>query len=50
MKNIITRSMSGIVYVALIVCALLAGPDWFMSLTALFALLGVLEFQKLTDG
>lgn len=49
MKNIVTRSISGIIYVALIICALLAGPDWFMALATLFALLAVLEFQKLTD-
>lgn len=48
MKNIITRSLSGIVYVALIVCSLLAGANWFTALMALFALLAVREFQMLT--
>ena len=48
MKNIVTRSLSGIVYVALIVCALLAGATWFAALMALFALLAVREFQMLT--
>lgn len=48
MKNIVTRSLSGIVYVALIVCALLAGVNWFTALMALFALLAVREFQMLT--
>ena len=48
MKNIVTRSLSGIVYVALIVCALLAGSNWFTTLMALFALLAVREFQMLT--
>lgn len=48
MKNIVTRSLSGIVYVGLIVGALLAGANWFMALMALFALLAVREFQMLT--
>ena len=48
MKNIVTRTISGIVYVALIVCALLAGANWFTALMALFALLAVREFQMLT--
>lgn len=50
MKNIVTRSLSGIVYIALIVGAILAGPDWFMALMALFTLLAVREFQMLTKG
>lgn len=50
MKNIVTRSLSGVVYVALIVAALLAGPNWFMGLMALFALLAVREFQSLTSA
>lgn len=48
MKNIVTRTISGIVYIALIVCALLAGANWFSALMALFALLAVREFQILT--
>lgn len=48
MKNIITRSISGIIYVALIVGALTAGPDWFLALTMVFTLLAMLEFQSLT--
>ena len=47
MKNIVTRSLSGVVYVALIVVALLAGPYWFMALMAIFALLAVREFKTL---
>lgn len=50
MKNIVTRSLSGVVYVALIVAALLAGSYWFMGLMALFALLAMREFQMLTSG
>lgn len=50
MKNIVTRSLSGVVYVALIVAALLAGTYWFMALMALFAMLAVREFQTLTSS
>lgn len=50
MKNIVTRSLSGIVYVALIVCALLLGPDWFMWLGAVFCLVAMYEFQQLTGS
>lgn len=50
MKNIVTRSLSGVVYVALIVCALLLGPDWFMWLGALFCLIAIYEFQQLTGS
>lgn len=47
MKNLIVRSISGIVYVALIVGAIFAGFNYFGCLMGLFALLGVLEFQRL---
>lgn len=50
MKNLITRSISGLVYIALIISALLAGPYWFAALTALFAFLAVSEFLTLTCG
>ncbi len=47
MKNIVTRSMSGIVYVALIVACVLLGNPWFMLLTALFTVLAMAEFQHI---
>ncbi len=47
MKNLIVRSISGIIYVALIVGAIFAGFDYFGALMGLFALLGVVEFQRL---
>lgn len=50
MKNIVTRSISGIIYVGLIVGALLAGSIWFTALCVLFCLLAMLEFQKLTSS
>ncbi len=48
MNNIIKRSLSGIVYIALIVGAILAGSWWFYSLTLLLTLLAVYEYQQLT--
>lgn len=50
MKNIVTRSISGIIYVGLIVGALFAGSIWFTALCVLFCLLAMLEFQKLTSA
>lgn len=48
MKNIVTRSLSGVVYVALIVSTLLLGSDWFMWLGGLFCIVAMYEFQRLT--
>lgn len=47
MKNMAVRALSGAVYVALIVGALLAKPIWFTVLMAVFALLAVIELEKL---
>ena len=49
MKNIIIRSLSGAVYVALIVCSIIfADGLYFPVLCAFFAAVGVWEFQKMT--
>ena len=45
MKNIVTRSLSGIVYIALIVGSILGGGNYFNALCVAFALLAVWEFQ-----
>lgn len=51
MKNIIVRSLSGAVYVALIVCSILFGGGWaFPVLCSVFAFIGILEFQKMTQN
>lgn len=51
MKNIIVRSLSGAVYVALIVCSILFGGGWaFPALCSVFAFIGILEFQKMTQS
>lgn len=49
MKNVITRSLSGIVYIALIVGAILGGIGWLSGLAVLFAVFGVYEMRKLTS-
>lgn len=45
MKNIVTRSLSGTVYIALIVGSILGGGNYFNALCVAFALLAVWEFQ-----
>ena len=42
--------MSGIIYVALIVGAILAGGLWFYALASLLAVLAVVEFEKILDS
>ena len=50
MKKLITRAISGSIYVALIVVALLSGCPWaFLTLFALFTILGVNEFHNLVN-
>lgn len=48
MKNIVTRSLSGIVYVAVIVAATLAGGWWFYALTLALVITGLTEYHSLT--
>ncbi len=50
MKNVIVRSLSGIVYIALILAGIFCGKIAFLALTTVFALLGVIEFQNITMG
>ena len=50
MNNLVLRSISGIVYVSIIIVSLIT-TDWaFGSLCLLFAALGVLEFGKLCNN
>lgn len=49
MKNLITRTLTGIVYVALIVGAVLAGGWWIVALLALFSALAMNEFYGLAN-
>lgn len=48
LKNVIIRSISGAVYVGLLVGAVLSGGVWIILLTSLLALLGVFEFITMT--
>lgn len=50
MKNLVLRSVSGIVYVALIVGALVGGLVWSTALFSIFCVLAMLEFQRITMG
>lgn len=50
MKNLIVRSLSGAVYVALIVCSILFGGYWaFPALCCVFTFIGIMEFQKMAQ-
>ncbi len=49
MKGLITRTLSGIVYVAVIVCGLLLGPQVFIAFLELLALLALAEFYGLVN-
>lgn len=44
MKNVIIRSISGIVYVGLLVGCVLAGGAWFLTILSVFAVLGIHEY------
>lgn len=48
MKNLITRSLSGIVYIAVIVAAIFLGPDWTAGLMAVFGALAIYEYHRMT--
>lgn len=48
-KNIITRSISGTVYVGVLVGAILSGGVWLTLLTSVFAMVGVYEFIAMTS-
>lgn len=48
MKNLLTRALSGAVYVALICASVLAGGWWFTALFTLFSLLAIVEFTRLS--
>lgn len=49
MKNVITRSLTGLIYIGIIIGAIILGGWYFFALTALFAILGVNEFNRISD-
>lgn len=50
MKNLIKRSITGIIYVALIISAVIFGGWWFVALFSLFAVLATREFAVLCNA
>ena len=50
MKKILTRSLSGIVYIAIILGSILFGQPYFALFVVLLSILGALEFTKITQG
>ncbi len=50
MKNLITRSISGAVYVAVLVGAILAGGYWLLALLLLFGLIATKEFLAMANA
>lgn len=49
MKNVIVRSMSGLVYIVIIVLAIICGWRWFAILTSTFSLLAIIEYSKVAE-
>ncbi len=50
MNSLLKRSLSGAVYVVLIVGCIALGNWWFVALTTLLAVLGIIEFENNLDG
>ena len=50
MNNLVKRALSGAVYVAVIVCAVLAGGWWFIALSCVLAVLALNEFYGLANA
>ena len=49
MKNVLTRSLTGLLYIAVIVGTIFGGRIWFWGLTVLFGVLGINEFNKISN-
>lgn len=47
MKNLLTRTLAGTIYIALIVASLLLQDTWFMLLLMLFTVLGIREMERM---
>lgn len=50
MKNIITRTLSGLIYCAIIIAAVWFGADTTALLAILFSVLGIIEYIKISGG
>lgn len=49
MKNVLTRSLTGLLYIAVIVGAIFGGKLWFWGLTVLLGALGINEFNRISN-
>ncbi len=49
MKNVLTRLVTGVLYIAVIVAAVLMGGWWFWGLTILLGVVGLNEFIRITN-
>lgn len=49
MKNVFTRLVTGVLYIAVIIGAILAGGWWFWALCALFGVTAINEFNRITN-
>lgn len=49
MKNVLTRSLTGLLYVAVIVGAIFGGQLWFWGLTVILGALGINEFNRISN-
>ncbi len=47
MKNLVTRALSGIVYIALIVGAIILGTSWTACLMSIFGALAIYEYHRM---
>lgn len=50
MKNVLTRSLTGLLYIAIIVGAIYGGTLWFWLLTMLFGVMGINEFNRIANN
>ncbi|MBD5225913.1 MAG: phosphatidate cytidylyltransferase [Bacteroidales bacterium] len=49
MKNVLTRLVTGVLYIAVIVAAVLMGGWWFWALTVVLGITGLNEFIRITN-
>lgn len=49
MKNVITRSLTGLIYIGVIIGAIIGGNSWMLAMILLFTLLAVDEFNRISD-
>lgn len=50
MKNLLQRSITGIIFIAVIIGSILAGPQYFRALFLIVSVLATLEFYKLVSS